>query len=331
MRLKSFHANSMAEAMRQVREILGEDAIIVATREEEGVGVRVTAAVEEDDFSSAPGAGSVADFSDGDLLDPAEQVSDALLRHGVPGDLANRLGESVRSMDTEDATTALAAALEAVFAFQPLAEGKGARPLMLVGPPGAGKTLTLAKLATRAKLRGKSVGVISTDTIRAGGIEQLSSLTRVLKLRLMTVEDPMALGDALEVHRGAELVLVDSAGRNPYDTADMKELRDFLVAADIEPVLVLPAGGDAHEAADMARLFRSLGARRLLVTRLDTSRRLGSLLHAAHEAGLAFCDASTTSKVAEGLVPLSPKSLAALLLPDLGGSQRNPKQTGTHA
>ena len=47
MRLKSFYAKTMTEAMQMVRETLGEDAIIVATREEKGgKAVRVTAAVE---------------------------------------------------------------------------------------------------------------------------------------------------------------------------------------------------------------------------------------------------------------------------------------------
>ena len=48
MRLKSFYAKTMTEAMQMVRENLGEDAIIVATREENGgKAVRVTAAVDD--------------------------------------------------------------------------------------------------------------------------------------------------------------------------------------------------------------------------------------------------------------------------------------------
>ena len=47
MRLKSFHGSSLTEAMRLVREALGENAIIVATRDDDMGGVRVTAAVDE--------------------------------------------------------------------------------------------------------------------------------------------------------------------------------------------------------------------------------------------------------------------------------------------
>lgn len=337
MRLKSFHAPTMAEAMGMVRDVLGDDAIIVATREEEGVGVRVTAAIEEDESHqyAAPSPpqirfGGIPIEPEGpDILD---QVSDVLIRQGVPADLNEEILNAISDLDVRDPLTALAAGLDRVFTFQPLPDGRYPRALMLVGPPGSGKTLSVAKLCTRAFRNGRPVGVVSTDTVRAGGIDQLSAYTRLLKLRLITAEDPVALSDALEVQKGAEQVLVDSAGRNPYDDADMKELRDFLVAADIEPVLVLPAGLDAIEAADMARAFRQVGVRRLLPTRLDMARRLGSLLAAAHEAEMSFADASATAKVIDGLTPLTPTILARFMMPDeAAAAQRRTKQTGTHA
>lgn len=335
MRLKSFHAPSMQEAMRLVREVLGDDAIIVATREEEGVGVRVTAAIEEDEGMLATHAPVAAPnplrFLEPEGPEPIDVVSDALLRHGVPAELNQRLVDSLEDFDTRDPMMAMAAALDAVFSFQPLPDGKAPRPFMLVGPPGGGKTLTVAKLCARCALQKRPVGVISTDTIRAGGIEQLQAFTRVLKLRLITVEDPTALSDAVEVSRGMEQVLVDSAGRNPYNAQDMKDLREFITATDVEPVLVMPAGLDPVEAVEIAKAFRAVGAKRLLATRMDMARRYGSLLAAAHEAGLAFADVSATTKVADGLTALTPTILAKMMMPELQAEQRRAKQTGTHA
>lgn len=335
MRLKSFHAPSMQEAMRLVREVLGDDAIIVATREEEGVGVRVTAAIEEDEGMLAVHAPAAVQnplrFLEPEGPEPIDVVADTLLRHGVPAELNQRLVDSLEDFDTRDPMMAMAAALDAVFSFQPLPDGRAPRPMMLVGPPGGGKTLTVAKLCARCALQKRPVGVISTDTIRAGGIEQLQAFTRVLKLRLITVEDPTALSDAVEVSRGMEQVLVDSAGRNPYNAQDMKDLREFVTATDIEPVLVMPAGLDPVEAVEIAKAFRTIGARRLLATRMDMARRYGSLLAAAHEAGLAFADVSATTKVADGLTALTPTILAKMMMPELQAEQRRAKQTGTHA
>lgn len=338
MRLKSFHAPTMSEAMRLVREVLGDDAIIVATREEEGVGVRVTAAIEEEEAPSPAGVmpAPAVRFGAGGLVeapppDIADRISDVLIRHGAPAEVNEAILEAVAELDVRDPLTGLAAGLDRVFTFQPLPDGRYPRALMLVGPPGAGKTLSIAKLCTRAFRSGRPVGVISTDTVRAGGIDQLSAYTRLLKLRLITAEDPVALADALEVQKGMEQVLVDSAGRNPYDPADMKELRDFLVAADIEPVLVLPAGIDAQEAAEIARAFRQVGVKRLLPTRLDVARRLGSLLAAAYDAEMSFADAAATAKVVDGLAPLTPTILARYMMPEEAAALRQTKQTGTHA
>ncbi|ALG73412.1 GTPase [Azospirillum thiophilum] len=326
MRLKSFHARTMSDAMRMVRQSLGDDAIIVATREEEGGGVRVTAAVEEDDLPAASASGDRGGGRGGRAkappqpvepeIDVGEVVADALQRHGVPAALAEQLIDAASGLDTEDPRLALGSALDSIFAFKPLPDGRSqVRPLVLVGPPGSGKTLIAAKLAARAVFRKCSVGVITTDTVRAGGIDQLAAFTRLMKLKLATVEDPDALAGAYEVHRRTDLVLVDTAGRNPYDNRDMQDLRGLLSVGEVEPVLVLPAGLDALEAADMALAFKAVGVRRMLVTRLDMARRLGSLLAVAARARLSFCDASVSSKVAEGLTALNPLALARMMIP----------------
>ncbi|MDR6772445.1 GTPase [Azospirillum sp. BE72] len=323
MRLKSFHAKTMSDAMRMVRQSLGDDAIIVATREEEGGGVRVTAAVEEDDLPAAPVSGNArggrAKAPPKPVepeIDVGEVVADALQRHGVPATLAEQLIDAASGLDTEDPRLALGSALDSYFTFNPLPDGRSpVKPLALVGPPGSGKTLVAAKLAARAVFKKRSVGVITTDTVRAGGVDQLAAFTRLMKLKLATVEDPDALAGAFEVHRKTDLVLVDTAGRNPFDAEDMQDLRALLGAGEVEPVLVLPAGLDALEAADMALAFKAVGVRRMLVTRLDMTRRLGSLLAIAARARLSFCDASVSSKVAEGLTALNPLALARMMIP----------------
>ncbi|AWU96682.1 GTPase [Azospirillum ramasamyi] len=323
MRLKSFHAKTMSDAMRMVRQSLGDDAIIVATREEEGGGVRVTAAVEEDDLPATPVSGAVRGGRAKALpkpvepeIDVGEVVADALQRHGVPATLAEQLIDAASGLDTDDPRLALGSALDSYFTFNPLPDGRTqVKPLALVGPPGAGKTLVAAKLAARAVFKKRSVGVITTDTVRAGGVDQLAAFTRLMKLKLATVEDPDALAGAFEVLRKTDLVLVDTAGRNPFDAEDMQDLRAMLSAGEVEPVLVLPAGLDALEAADMALAFKAVGVRRMLVTRLDMVRRLGSLLSIAARARLSFCDVSVSSKVAEGLTALNPLALARMMIP----------------
>ena len=80
-------------------------------------------------------------------------------------------------------------------------------------------------------------------------------------------------------------------------------------------MLVLAAGGDALEAADIAREFSRIGATRLVVTRLDMTRRLGSILAAADAGKLSLSDVSINPDVAEGINPINPVSLARLIMP----------------
>jgi flagellar biosynthesis protein FlhF len=310
MRLKTFKAPSMAEAMRIIRDELGEDAIIVSTQKGEEGGVRVTAAldiVEDLDPLGDEHHHSPVPADLGDIL------SEALEQHSVPGRLADRLLRAASGLNTDDPALALAGAMDSQFRFAPLPEGDFRRPFMLVGPPGAGKTLTVAKLATRCVMARRSVRVITTDTVKAGGVEQLSALTSVLKVKLETADNP---GDLKRfcAERGKYLQLIDSAGINPFDPAELKELKTLIDAAEADPILVLPGGGDVHEAAEIAEMFRTLGASRLIATRLDLARRLGFMLVAAEIGQFRFSHVSTSARVAEGLAPLNPVSLARLLL-----------------
>jgi flagellar biosynthesis protein FlhF len=78
--------------------------------------------------------------------------------------------------------------------------------------------------------------------------------------------------------------------------------------------LVLPAGLDPAEAADLARAFAALGAQHLLPTRLDAARRLGGVLMAAKAGPLALTEAGIGPEVADGLETLTPEGLASRLL-----------------
>ena len=141
------------------------------------------------------------------------------------------------------------------------------------------------------------------------------------------------VGEGEEVEEGQPLVILDAAtvgalmmhymlesviaarlfAVNPFDRAEIVRLGEFIASIDADPVLVLAAGLDAIEAAEIAESFADLGANRMITTRIDQTRRLGSVLSAAHVGGLAIADAGVTPHVADGLTALNPVSLARLL------------------
>lgn len=298
----------MTEAMRLVRESLGENAIIVAAREDDAGGVRVTAAID-DVAAAARNEAAAAPAAKNEGTGALETIAEALTRHQVAQGLAEKLMATATQFASDDPLLALGAAIDTHFRFSPATDEK---PLMLVGPPGAGKTLCIAKFATRSMMSKRVPTVISTDLERAGGVEQLAAFTRVLKLTLVEIEDWNALRDAVEMQKGGP-IFIDTAGRNPFDESERETTREYMAAIG-DATLVLPAGLDAAEAVDLAQEFKKMGASRLIVTRLDAVKRLGSLLRIAHESGLPLANYCASYKVTEPPQVMNPVVLARLIL-----------------
>ena len=313
MRLRNFQADSMSAAMQLVRDALGDDAIIVSTHESgRGRGVQVTAAVEE------PGeTASLAEAEEPAQPEPAaflDQLREALSYHGVPDRSARRLVLAAAESPSDDLTEALAGALDRYLAFNPLS--RISRPLMFVGPPGAGKTSAVAKLAAQAALRAEGAVVVTTDTVRAGAVAQLGAYTRILKQPLHTAESPSHLGACVRAAPEGARVLIDTPGTNPYSEAEVRDLQRFIKAMAVEPVMVLPAGMDPAEAADMAAVFGSLGCRIAVFSRLDVARRFGSIVAALEAGDIAIANVSHSPSVAQHLVAVNPLSLARIFTCD---------------
>lgn len=331
MRLKTFQAETMTEAMDLVRQALGDEAIIVSTyTHRNGGGVEITAAIEqasEDDFATpeaqalryGQGNGRLfvpdEDFtSHDDRQQVGELILGALSWHGVPARVAERLTQAALQAGLDDAVGALAEALDETYRFPGLSTDN--RPLILIGPPGNGKTVVAAKLAARCVIDRRPVQVISTDVSRAAAGEQLAALCRVMSAPFLEAADARELQYAVGQTPDAAKLIIDTAGVNLHDAAERKALKALIQASGAEPVAVLAAGTDAVECGEIAAQAVALGARRYVGTRLDAARRLGALVAAADLGGLAFADVSASSFIGKGFERCDPLSLAHRLLAD---------------
>ena len=287
MRLKLSRASRMAEAMAQVRAELGEDALILSTRRVAD-GVEITAALEN---LPPPRA-----------LPPDPRHVRALAYHGVAQSVASTL-----------LSAPLPVAVANALRFAPLDLDTNAKPLLFVGPPGAGKTLTVARLATRLVLAGVRPMVITADGRRAGAAEQLAAFTRLLGLDLIVASQPVALSRALARRCDGVPVLIDMPGGCPFDPVQLDEINALVSTANGQVALVLPAGLDPQEASETATAFATAEAKYLVVTRTDISRRIGCLVAAA-ATGLALSEVGIGAGAADGLIPITPEWLAERLL-----------------
>ncbi|MBC8087970.1 MAG: hypothetical protein H7Z40_11950 [Phycisphaerae bacterium] len=161
--------------------------------------------------------------------------------------------------------------------FRTLLKEPGARPycIALVGPTGAGKTTTAAKLAAKRGLFGAArVGLITIDTYRVGGMEQLSTYADLADVPFEVVYDASEIDAALKRLSACDVVIVDTPGRSPSATELTERWRALLDAFKPDEVhLVIPATLRADLALHAARSYGATrdhrGATHMLLTKLD--------------------------------------------------------------
>jgi flagellar biosynthesis protein FlhF len=232
--------------------------------------------------------------------------------HHVPAALTKRLLAAAASLPVgARLLDRLSAALADQIHFAPLDEMLRAPVLLLVGPPGAGKTTLAAKLAAQLGERGALL--VGADTARAGGTEQLEEYAQVLGLEVALADNAEALTRALASAAGRRAV-VDTTGLAPGDELARDHLAALLAASGAEPVLVLPADSAAEEATAMVRFVAPLRATTLVPTRLDLVHRLGGVLAAADTGRFALRVGGMTPHFAYGLHSLTPSAMASRLL-----------------
>ena len=154
-----------------------------------------------------------------------------------------------------------------------LTKASTGRVLVLVGPTGAGKTTTIAKLAARAALiENKRVRLITLDNYRVGGVDQIRTFADLIGVPLAVADGPIELANLLSQDDADQydLTLVDTAGKSPRDTSSIIELAAELPnLPPLEVHVVIPAATNHATVDALVNRFRPLGPTRLLVTKVD--------------------------------------------------------------
>ena len=173
-----------------------------------------------------------------------------------------------------------------------ISEGDKPVIIMLVGVNGTGKTTTTAKIAYKLKNKGYNVVAAASDTFRAGAIEQLEAHMDRLEIKCISSQrggDSAAIARDAISHakaKGADVVLVDTAGRMQNKTNLMNELQKVHRVTNPHLVLFVGdalAGNDAVEqAAEFSRVLTFDGA---VLSKMDTDAKGGAGLSIAHVTG----------------------------------------------
>jgi fused signal recognition particle receptor len=171
--------------------------------------------------------------------------------------------------------------------------------VMVVGVNGVGKTTTIGKLAYNEKSAGKSVVIAAADTFRAAANEQLEIWAQragVEIIRQRHGADPSAVAyDALLAarSRGADLLIIDTAGRLHTNANLMEELKKMRrVLQKIDPtcpheVLLILDASTGQNGLRQAHLFsEAVGVTGLVVTKLDGTAKGGVVLGISRELSI---------------------------------------------
>ena len=310
MRLKTFTAESLPAAMELVRERLGDDAVILSSQPDpDGGGFRVTAALE--------GESAQTGFFDGEAgLEAFNILSETLDYHRVPTELMDALLDHCGRTHAHSPTEALAEAIATEMSFAPPPEKPMSTPLLLAGPPGAGKTATAAKLAAQVRVRGGGVTMITMDAGKAGSLSQIQAFAEALGARLKQAHDAASLKKALQGAGRNHFVVIDAIGAGPFDHDSMEDLDEWLEASGATGVMVKQAGTDPVEAVETALAYADLGVVYYIPTKADATRRLGDVLSAAHSARLTLMGMGVSPTIGAGLRAVDAHHLARMLLPE---------------
>jgi flagellar biosynthesis protein FlhF len=241
--------------------------------------------------------------------EPGELLEAVLRLHHAPEALCREAADAAEDVEPdEDPVTG---ALAQLFRFVPWPLLLPRGPLVLVGPPGAGKTTLAAKLA--ARLRRSRARLVSTDTERPGRIAQLAEYATALGFTVETARHAAELRERIEAGEAGP-VIVDTAGACARHATSLDETRAVIETSGGSALLVLPGNIEPDEAMEAATSYAACGVRHLLVSRVDLSRRLGGALAAAAAGGLAFAGAGFAPHFAYGLRPLTAAMLGRRLL-----------------
>ena len=355
MRVLKFEGATMRDAIAKVKAELGDQAVIIATRQIKrgllgGTAFEISAAVDDNDsapqtpaFTAHPRREPQPQQNVSDMISPLRSEMRSLRAmvrasdsNRGTGDLRTEVAELRKLVeklgDAQPApvtiTTAPASAprrsptatvtvpQRRPSMAQMLTKPSTGRVLMLVGPTGAGKTTTIAKLAANAALvDNKRVRLITLDNYRVGGVDQIRTFADLIGVPLAVAAGPIELAQLLNEDDADQydLTLVDTAGKSPRDTASIIELAAELPnMPTLEIHIVIPAATNHATVEALVNRYRPLGPARILVTKVDEVDVPTDLATLPTRIGLPITWITTGQAVPEDIEEPTPARLIEL-------------------
>jgi len=186
----------------------------------------------------------------------------------------------------------------------------------LVGPTGVGKTTTIAKLAARfAQIHGHDqVALISTDTFRIAGFEQLATYGKIIGCQVKLAKDSQALDVLLQQFSKKKLILIDTAGMGQRDMRLAENLANLVSNSRvrIRNYLVLAANSQQQVMQENVERFKKVPLSGCIYTKLDESVSIGEIITTSIQNGLPIGYLTDGQRVPEDIKVANAEKLVTL-------------------
>lgn len=373
MKVKRYIASTSREALRQVKEELGEDAVILSNRKIRN-GVEIMALAdsemsnlvhEETPRSSLPAFGRQYESQneiaatdiyskktfENDLQQPSPQVNETIsatfardiiaeiqaMRNTLEDQMAtvvwenftqrrpdkvkllrtlldsgfsplltrHLIGKLSDELDFEQslkqAMSILTANLRTAASDDMIEQGG---IYALVGPTGVGKTTTTAKLAARCVMRhgADKVALLTTDSYRIGGHEQLRIYGQLLGIPVRNIKDTEDLQLTLSELRKKHMVLIDTVGMSQRDQMVVQQISMLRnCGMEVKRMLILSATCNGKTLDEIISAYQESGISGCIITKVDEAASLGVVLDAAIRRKLILHYVANGQKVPEDI------------------------------
>jgi flagellar biosynthesis protein FlhF len=320
-----YRAQTVEDAVAAARAALGADVEIASTALVPARGLRgwlglreveVTAEGTHEPSASRRAPRPSDDWREATREAPGERPDPLvaqLLSTGLDRELAIRVA---RTVPRGPRRVASPAAIEAGLTTGLGGLVSGDEPFapveLFVGPPGAGKTTTIAKIAARERARrGQRLSLLAADGFRVGAVEQLRLYADLIGSPFAVARTPAEIERSLAATRSP--ILVDTAGRSLGDARALEVAERLSTLPGVRTHVVLPAGTSPRQAA---RLLDAYGerARRVVLTRLDEGDSVAPLLKLIAARDLTVSYLGTGQRVPDDLERASAAALARHIL-----------------